>query len=435
MNSNQQVIIELKSGTKCEGVLVSIDKEKMLIKLSNAKRISHGEDGKAIEESFPQLEIAKDEIKEVKIVQFEPSASQEAKKSESAQSTNLNAIPQNLQNNTLSSQQNQGKTYNKTDSFFDALTPMTNQDAQYESIRYNDKNCETFDLPPGSMNDNSSSYRGRGRGRGGNRGGYRGGYNNYRNNNSLHYPHNNSHYHNPNNNFYNKNNQGGMGYSNSNPYNNNFDGFSQGQNSNYRGGRGGYRGGYNNNNNYRNNNNNYHNNYQNHHIPHFNNSNSNYTKNFPNSDNQSNYSNQFQKQAQMFGANNNDVNNNNPIPNFEMSGETLQPNFNNANSGNFGNFLRGRGGQSRGFSGGNNGFSGNNYRGGRGGNRHNNMSNRNAIPNPEFNSINESGDVHEQLDDDYCMSIYDKPSSSEAFASQKQNNHELSAYDPNAGKN
>ncbi len=55
MNSNKQLIIELKSGTKCEGVVVMINKEKMLIKLSNAKRISHGEDGKANGRKFPAI--------------------------------------------------------------------------------------------------------------------------------------------------------------------------------------------------------------------------------------------------------------------------------------------------------------------------------------------------------------------------------------------
>jgi len=185
MNSNQQVIIELKSGVKCEGILVQIDKERMLIKLSNAKRISQGQDGKLIEESFPQLEIAKEEIKEVKIVQFEANTNTEPKKTENSQITNLNAIPQNLQTNAINNQ-NAPKTYDKTDSFFDTLTPMTNKDAQYETIRYNDKNCETFDLPKSAMGsnyDNGTSYGSRRGGprRGGNRGGYRGGYQNYQN--------------------------------------------------------------------------------------------------------------------------------------------------------------------------------------------------------------------------------------------------------------
>ena len=84
MNSNQQVIIELKNGTKCEGVLVNIDKERMLIKLSNAKRISVSEDWKSNEESFPQLEIAKEDIKEVKIFQFETNQNSHAKKAKEA---------------------------------------------------------------------------------------------------------------------------------------------------------------------------------------------------------------------------------------------------------------------------------------------------------------------------------------------------------------
>lgn len=434
MNSNQQVIIELKSGTKCEGVLVSIDKEKMLIKLSNAKRTLQGEDGKPKEESFANLEIAKDEIKEVKIVQFEPSANQETKKSEPSQSANLNAIPQNLQNNALTTNDNQIKTYDKTDSFFDALTPMTNKDAQYESIRYNDKNCETFDLPPGSGNyDGSSSYGNRrgGQRRGGYRGGYsRGGYNNnnYRNNNYNNnggygenngYPNNNfnngnSSYQNPNNNSNFYGNQGGSGYPNNNYNANNGSNYG----GSYRGGRGGYQN-YNNNNrrnNYQNNNSNYNPNYNNNNFP-----------NNSNSDNFSNYSNQFQKQAQMFGANN--------TPNFPINSSGMQQqqqNFEANNSGNFGNNNFHRGGR-----GGSRGFSGSNYRGGRGGNRNynNNTNNANRIPNPEFNSINESNDVNDQLDDDYSMSIYDKASSSEAFASQKPNTQNLSAYDPNPGKN
>lgn len=416
MNSNQQVIIELKSGDKCEGVLVNIDKEKMLIKLSNAKRISIGEDGKTREESFPILEIAKDEIKEVKIVQFEPSANQEAKKSELGQNTSLNAIPQNLQNNALNTQ-NAGKSYDKTGSFFDTLTPMTNKDAQYESIRYNDKNCETFDLPKGSGGsgyyDNATSYGSRrgGQRRGGNRGGYRGGYNNYRNNNNYHNNNYNNHNQNPNNNFYNDNNTSGIGFSaNNHPNSGNYGGNFQEENQNFRGRRGGYNNNYNNNRRH-----NYNNNFNN-------NDNNNNNSSFPNSNNYGNYSNQFQKQAQMFGSNNN----NNSIPNFQMGGEMGQPSF-DTNRGNFGDYdRRGRRGQ-------NGGFGGNIYQG-RGGNRNKN-SNNNRIPNPEFNSINENNDANEQLDDDYSLSIYDKPSSSQAFALQKPQTQNLSVYDTNAGKN
>jgi small nuclear ribonucleoprotein (snRNP)-like protein len=397
MNSNQQVIIEMKSGTKCEGLLVSIDKEKMLIKLSNAKRTMQSEDGKTKEETFLNLDIAKDEIKEVKIVQFESFVDQDLKKGEAAQSDNLNAIPQNLQNCMLNNQ-DQGKIYDKTDSFFDALKPMTNKDAQYESFRYNDKNCETFDLPKNAMNggnfDGSYGNRGRGARRGGNRGGYRRGYQNYNNN----YSNNNNNYNqNPNNNFYNNNHNNGisMEYPNNNANYNR-----QGQNF-----RGGNRGGdqnFNYNNNLRNNYNN--------------NNNSNFSNDAYSNYSQSNYSKQFQHQAQTFG---------NPYNsgNFPMNGQMQQQSFDSIR-GNFGNFQRGRAGQNRGFG-------GNNYRG-RGGNR--NYDN-NKITNSEFNSINENSEANNQLDDDYSLSIYDKLSSSNAFASRKPNTQNLSAYDPNAEKN
>merc|ERR1711957_774052 len=80
---------------------------------------------------------------------------------------------------------NKNRSYNKGDDFFDGLTPMSNMDARNESIKYNDKNCETFDMDKNAMQE--SNYRGRGGNRGrGNRGGYnrRGGNNNnnYHNN-------------------------------------------------------------------------------------------------------------------------------------------------------------------------------------------------------------------------------------------------------------
>lgn len=410
MNSNQHVIIELKTnGTKCEGILVNIDKERMLIKLSSAKRISLREDGTPKEESFPELEIAKDEIKEVKIVQFEPQSDSTTKKPENNEGASLNTIPQNLQNNALS-EQNSAKTYDKTDSFFDALKPMTNKEAQYESIRYNDKNCETFDLPKGTgysgNYENRSGYGNRrgGQRRGGNRGGYRGGYQNY---------HNNFNYNNPNNNYRNNNfgndlnqNPSGSYYSGSQG----MQGFQQRQNQNFRGGRGGF--------------NDFNNNRRNNFKP--NNSGS-YTG-FPNA-NESNYSDQFQKQAQMFGANNsNDAFDLNQQPNFDNNFGNYRNNFSAGNRGNFGGYGGSRGGnQNRGYNGGNN-----NYRG-RGGNRYYN-NNNNRIPNPQFNSINENNDQNDQLDDEYNMSIYDKPSSSGALSSQKPKDQGLDAYDPNANQ-
>jgi len=396
MNSNQQVIIELKSGTKCEGILVRIDKEKMLIKLSNAKRTMQSEDGKTKEETFLNLDIAKDEIKEVKIVQFESSVDQDVKKFEAAQSANLNSIPQNLQNNTLNNQ-DQGKSYDKIDSFFDALKPMTNKDAQYESFRYNDKNYETFDLPKNGMNggnfDGNYGNRGRGARTGGNRGGYRRGYQNY-NNNYSNNNYNNNYNQNPNNNFNDNNHNNGI----SMEYRNNNANYNR-QGQNFRGGNSGGDKNFNYNNNRRND------------------YNKNNNSNFPNEAysnySQSNYSKQYQQQAQTFE---------NPYNsrNFSITGQMQQPNFDSIR-GNFGNFQRGRAGQNRGFG-------GNNYRG-RGGNR--NYEN-NKITKSEFNSINENSEANNQLDDDYSLSIYDKLSSSIALATGKPNTQNLSAYDPNA---
>jgi len=130
--------------------------------------------------------------------------------------------------------------------------------------------------------------------------------------------------------------------------------------------------------------------------------------NYNNFNNYSNHSNQFQKQAQMFAPNN-----------FPMNPPMQNQPFDN-NSGSFGGQQRGRGGyQNR----------GNNYRG-RGGNR--NYNNNNRIPNPDFNSINENNENNDQLDDEYNMSIYDKPNSSDPFRQQNFKTQNLSAYDPYA---
>jgi small nuclear ribonucleoprotein (snRNP)-like protein len=473
MTSNQNVIIDLKNGNKCEGILVNIDKERMLINLSNAKRITIAEDGSTKEESFPKLEISKEDIKEVKIVQFE--AKEEPKKEQ-----NANAIPQNLQNKAEETY-NKNRSYNKGDDFFDGLTPMSNMDARNESIKYNDKNCETFDLDKNAMQDNN--YRGRGGGRGrGNRGGYnrRGGNynnnyqnNNYHNNRPNHYQQSQGGY---NNNYHNNN------YHNNNSYNDrqsNYDNRRGGNNFNNRGGS---RGGYNNNrqydnrsnftdnfdnNSFANNNNNNENNFfdkesQNQPRNNFNNYNKSYqggNNRNNNMQNNNNPENQFQKQAQMFGSN----------PNFENQslesegaiGDMIQPN-NNSNRGNFNNnrgfqsrggfnnnrggFVdRGgfsnRGGNRGGFNNNRGGFNNNrgqnrggyNNRGGRGGfrdNRDHQDREETSIPNPEFNAINENND--DQLDDGYVHSIYDKPSAGGA-GGNFGGNKEMQFAHPNSG--
>lgn len=376
MNSNQNVIIELKNGNKCEGILVNIDKERMVINLKNAKRITLLENGSQNEESFPSLEISKEDIKEVKIVQFEPKEEQPKKEEEkkptnSSNMNTLNAIPQNLQDKAEIAYNN-NKLYNKGDSFFDGLTPMSNLDAKNESIRYNDKNCETFDLPKSAMMDNHSNFSGR-RGRGGRgRGNYnkRGGYNNHNNYRQNNYNNYNNH---PNNNSY----HGGQGNFNNHRGNNNFN-------------RGGSRGGFNNNRNYD--------------QRSFN--------NYNNNDMQSNFdqrsfnNNQFQKQQQFFGGNNNRNFDNNS--NFSGGfNDNISQGYNNQRGG-FSS--RGRGNSNRG--------------------RGNNRNNNNRIPNAEFNAINENNE--DQLDDGYVMSIYDKPSiSSGGIENMPKKQVGLSAYNPN----
>lgn len=181
MNQQQHVIVDLKNGFKCEGILASIDKVNFKINMIKVKKHFTDENGQYFEEMFDSLEIPKDDIKEVKLVQFE----KEEKK-------NINAIPEN-KISSVQSQPTKPKAYSKNDSFFDNLSPMSNTDAKNESIKYNDKNCETFNLPANSTNVGGNMNRGNR-----NRGGYKGGKKNY----------NNKSYNNYNNN-YNNNYRGG----------------------------------------------------------------------------------------------------------------------------------------------------------------------------------------------------------------------------------
>jgi hypothetical protein len=223
MNQQQYVILDLKNGFKCEGNLVTIDKVNFKVVLSNAKKYITEEDGTLKEENFPNLEVPKDEIKEVKLVQYDNEPTK----------TNINAIPENKQNPQLSIAK--PKTYNKSESFFDSLIPMNNRDARNETMRYNDKNMETFNLTEEAMYS-SGVNRGRGyRGRGNYRGDNRGGnnfnrYNNYNKNYNNNYNNNYNSYSNYDNNNANYNTNYNSNYDNN--YNNNYN--------NYRNNRGGY---------------------------------------------------------------------------------------------------------------------------------------------------------------------------------------------------
>lgn len=372
MKANQHVIIELKTGVKCEGLLESINKEKMIIFLSNAKRTVISEDKKINEEFFSQLEISKEEIKEVKIVQFDEVETPK----ETPINTNINAIPQNIQHNAQNNL-SKPKTYDKTDSFFDQLTPMNNQDAQFESMRYNDKNAETFDLPKNSNSGHNYNYdnnyknrRGGNRGRGFSRGGNQN-YNNYQNNNYT--------------------NQGFRGNDRGE-----YQGHNKAENegSNFRRGNDGR--GFNNG---------------------FNNQN---RRNY----NNDNY-NQFPKQNQIYEHM--------PMSNQSFEQGIFQMNENRG----FGNGKKRNLYDTSNFCG---NTPNQNYgnQGGRGQNRrnfNNNLRNRegnfnNRVPNPDFNSINENNDNNENLDEGYTKSIYDKPSSSDNSKFQNLKNQPLTAYTP-----
>jgi hypothetical protein len=218
----------------------------MKVVLSNAKKYTTDESGNPKEENFANLEVPKDDIKEVKLVQYEP------------ETKNVNAIPENRQN--LQSGVAKPRTYDKDESFFDSLIPMNNREAKNETIKYNEKNMETFNLTEEQLYNSNSGYRGRGRGRGrggnyrgNNRGGGKTFNNNYGNNNYNNNNYNYSNNYNDEGNNY--RNQGRGGYQNNNYRGGNRGsyGSNRGYGSNNRGGygsgnRGNY-GGYNNNNN------------------------------------------------------------------------------------------------------------------------------------------------------------------------------------------
>lgn len=181
----KQVICELKNGDKVEGILSIIDKQNLKIKLTSAKKTTAENPSKT--ETFEELELNKDEIKELKLIQFEPRT--EPKE----QQQNINAIPEDKKP-VMAQNQAKTKSYDKSESFFDNLKGMTHPEARQESKNYNDKNKDTFNLTEQEkrqyFNKNNHGNRGgfhqrgsRGRGRGG-RGGYNQNYhhNNYNNN-------------------------------------------------------------------------------------------------------------------------------------------------------------------------------------------------------------------------------------------------------------
>ena len=170
------LIVETKDGAKYQGVYVSKDIQRQILILSNVKKTFQEK-----EEKLPNIEIEKDNISSINIVDIRPPKED---------IHNFNEIPENKKNvvdeNELA---NVGKAYDKSkDDFFDNLKPMTKPEAKKESNNYNKKNKDTFNLSENDYNYNDDNRRGwKNRGnrrghRGGGRRGYgrgiRGGYNN-----------------------------------------------------------------------------------------------------------------------------------------------------------------------------------------------------------------------------------------------------------------
>ena len=223
MNQQKQniLIVETKDTAKYQGIFVSKDIQKQIITLSNVKKTFQGK-----EEQLPSIEITKENIKSINIIDVRPPKED---------IHNINEIPENkksvIDENKLA---NVEKAYDKSkDDFFDQLKPLTNPEVKKESKYYNKKNKDTFSLPE-DTNDNKREWRGRGkrgygRGRGRGRGGYRGGYNNY--------------YENQNNyGGYDNKNGGNSNYQGQNYYNNRGRGRGRGRG---RSNRGGYKNNYN----------------------------------------------------------------------------------------------------------------------------------------------------------------------------------------------
>lgn len=224
----KEVVVELKNGDKCQGKLSDVDKVNFTIKLTGVKK-TLASDPKAVQ-TFETLELSKNDIKEVKLIQTE------AKPTDG----NSNAIPSSKIPQIFNSQAKPPKSYDKNESFFDNLKVMSHPEAKEESRNYNNRNKDTFNLEEnqGQMRfNNNMNHRGRGRGMRGHRGGNKGGYyknNQYQNNNyNYNQGNNNNNYVQHNN--YNNNNKGG--------YNNNYNNYNnqqnyQNNNNFHRGGRG-----------------------------------------------------------------------------------------------------------------------------------------------------------------------------------------------------
>jgi hypothetical protein len=203
MNQQKQniLIIETKNGAKYQGIYISKDLQKQIITLSNVKKTFQQN-----EETFPMIDIKKDDIASINIIDFRPPKED---------IHNINEIPENKKNAIDENQlANVEKAYDKSkDDFFDRLKPMNNPEVKKVSKNYNQKNKDTFNLPSNEDDDddNKRVWKSRGNKRGNiknyGRGGYGKGIRGVYNNNNI-YKNENNYYYNVN---YNKN-QGNQNY-------------------------------------------------------------------------------------------------------------------------------------------------------------------------------------------------------------------------------
>ena len=190
--SKKYVIVELNDGFKVEGVLADVDKTNFTIHITEATKYRTDEKGSNLAEklSSPELNISKADIKEVKLVQYDQLTNQNKQDQRTFQQSKTlqSQVPFNSLPTTLPKRNDEKAKYEKLD-FFDGLGTLSNRDTVRETIKDNEKNKETFNLPDREYNSNyqgnrGGNYGGYGRGRGQRRGGNN---NNYRGNNNNNY--------------------------------------------------------------------------------------------------------------------------------------------------------------------------------------------------------------------------------------------------------
>ena len=219
MNQQKQniFIVETKDGAKYQGIYISKDIQKQIITLSNVKKTFQEK-----EENLSTIEIKKENIASINIVDFRPPKED---------IHNFNEIPEKKKNVIDEDKlANVEKAYDKSTDFFDNLKQMSKPEAKKVSDNYNLKNKDTFNLPYNEdeykgnwkKRGNKRGFRGRGVYGRGNRG-YRRGFNNSFYNNSQNRNNYGGNYNEENQNYRGQNNRGrGRGRMHRGRYKNNF---------------------------------------------------------------------------------------------------------------------------------------------------------------------------------------------------------------------